>query len=253
MNTNRENSTPSIVVSGLFQQYGKNKVIEDLDCSIPQARVVGLLGPNGAGKTTLLKTVATLLTPKAGHLDVLGYDLRRKEDVKQLRRHLGYLPQNFTVDTTFTVQQYVEYSLWMREVPKKDIVRLATQAIENVGLVEVSDRKISKLSGGMRQRAGIAAATANAPQLILLDEPTVGLDPAQRAEFRNSLGNFPLSTIILSTHLIEDISAAADYLLVMNKGKITYSGSSKILNQGSDRSLEALEARYLQLLAPADH
>lgn len=240
---------PAITLSHLTQGYRRTTVIDNLTCEIPPARIIGLLGPNGAGKTTLIRTLATILPPRSGTITVFGTPTTGRGNLAAVRSQLGYLPQHVTADPTLTVRDYVEYCLWMRTIPTADIARYAHDAITAVNLTDSARTRIGKLSGGMRQRAAIAAATAGNPRFILLDEPTAGLDPAQRAEFRAYLTTLTASTIIISTHLIEDVMASADHLLVMNNGRITYNGAPDVLAPDpNDRSLTTLEAHYLTLL-----
>lgn len=236
-----------INATGLTQKYGKQTVFSNLDIQIPSGKVTGLLGPNGAGKTTLLKTVTGILPAIAGEVAILGYRMSDRRSRRAALTHTSFLPQNFSADPALTIREFVEYNLWMRTFPKALTEQAAQVAIERVNLTDVSHKKLRTLSGGMRQRAGIAAAIAGEPELIILDEPTAGLDPAQRLEFRQLLSHLP-STILLSTHLVEDIESAAEHLVVLSEGRIVYSGSSSVLVRGGDRSVQSLEQRYIELL-----
>lgn len=236
-----------IKVSGLTQGYGNREVLKDFSLDVPDRSIVALAGPNGAGKTTLMRTIATLLKPKAGSIVVLGHDIAAKQGRNELRRNLGYLPQDFTADNKLTVKEYVEYSLWMRGFSKIKIEAASEVAIDRVGLSQTKHVKLRELSGGMRQRAGIAAATAGDPDLLILDEPTSGLDPEQRSQFREVLRSLDSRLVLISTHLIEDAASLADYLVVISDGNLAYAGSADILREG-DRSIEALERIYVNLM-----
>lgn len=235
----------TIKACNLVQGYGKRKVLHSLSFELNGPGVIGLLGPNGAGKSTLIKTLITQLKPRGGDLAVFGIDVHDKRAVRDLRRSIGYLPQNHRADMRFTVQEFVEYALWMREFDDAKLSQAAEEAIDQVGLVHECQTKLSALSGGMYQRAGIAAAIAGRPPLLVLDEPTAGLDPKQRSQFRDMLRSLTDSLCILSTHLVEDVHVLADDLMVINKGNVTYCGPSTFPESSS---IEELEAHYENLL-----
>ncbi|MDD7385317.1 MAG: ATP-binding cassette domain-containing protein [Actinomycetaceae bacterium] len=237
----------AIEVEGLSQRYGKNVVLDGLSFSIPRGGVSGLLGPNGAGKTTLLHTLTGILQPAAGSIRMMGQPMEGRGARRKVLANLSFLPQDFSADPWLTVQEFVEYNLWMRTFPKDQTVDAATQAIERVGLTGDAKKKIKELSGGMRQRAGIAAAIAGEPRIIILDEPTAGLDPEQRSQFRDILRQLD-STVLLSTHLIEDVESVATHLLVLSDGRIVHDGSPDVLVRNGDRSVQALEQQYIALL-----
>lgn len=236
-----------IRVRNLAQGYGRHEVIADLSFAVPSGAIVGLLGPNGAGKTTLIRTVATLMPPRDGSLELAGRDVTTRAGIKAARAHLGYLPQGFTADGSLSVRDFVGYNLWMRGLATDRMDECIGEALALVEMDQDARRRISSLSGGMRQRAGIAAAVAGEPEVILLDEPTAGLDPAQRSTFRRMLRSLKGSTVLLSTHLVEDVVSLADQLLVMESGKLVYDGSTSALTSAGE-SVDALEERYIHLL-----
>lgn len=235
----------AITANDLSQGYGRREVLQGLTFSLHGPGIVGLLGPNGAGKSTLIKTLTTQFTPRGGTLCVFNTDVKDRAAVRTLRREIGYLPQNHQADMSFTAHEYVSYALWMREFDDERISQTASGALEAVGLEQESHTKLSKFSGGMFQRVGIAAAIAGAPKLIVLDEPTSGLDPQQRTQFRHLLRSLTGSLRVLSTHLVEDVHVLADRLLVLNDGKITYHGASRFPESAS---IEDLEKYYASLL-----
>lgn len=238
---------PGIEVEGLVQGYGKNTVLDGLNMRLPGRGVVGLVGPNGAGKTTLIRTIATLMAPRAGTVTIGGHRADSREGIDRIRRRLGYLPQGFTADDSLTVTDFVRYCLWMRGAD--DTAEPAATAIDKVGLAGAATKRLRELSGGMRQRAGLAAAIAGDPSLIILDEPTAGLDPSQRSAFRKIMRTLGDSLVLFSTHLIEDIHSLATDLVVMGEGAIKYHGHPSVLAPTGDASIDALEAAYHRLVA----
>ena len=260
---------PAFSCTGITAGYRRKEVLHGLDFEIPARSITSLLGPNGAGKSTLLRILATIASPSSGEVRMGGLNPALRSERNDIRRNLGFLPQNFSVDERMTVQEFVLYCLWMREYPASQRAEAAERAIASVGLESDSGTRIKELSGGMRQRAGIAASIAGIPQFIILDEPTAGLDPEQRYEFRQllsrlrGLDNSPTillstdrkstrldnsPTILLSTHLVEDVASCADHILVLAEGTIRHSGPAQALTDSSDRSIDALESTYRRLL-----
>jgi ABC-type multidrug transport system ATPase subunit len=213
-----------IQAEGLKVRAGRTMAVDGLDLSLGTG-VHGLLGPNGAGKTTLIRSLATVLKPAAGKLTLLGSPAG-SGDQRALRRKIGYLPQNFGYYKRFTVREFVEYLAWLKEMSKKDIPAAVQWAIERVGLADRADDKLKALSGGMVRRAGIAQAIVNDPDILLLDEPTAGLDPAQRVRFRELIGELGQdSCVLVSTHLVEDVAAACDDVVLFAAGKLVFQGT----------------------------
>ncbi|MEU8349364.1 ABC transporter ATP-binding protein [Streptomyces sp. NPDC048845] len=186
----------------------------------------GLLGPNGAGKTTLIRALATVLRPAAGELELFGTSVSGVGDQRAVRRRIGYLPQEFGYYKRFTVREFVEYMAWLKEVPGSDIPGAVQRAVERVGLADRADERMKALSGGMVRRAGIAQAIVNDPAVLLLDEPTAGLDPAQRMRFRELLQELGRDTcVVVSTHLVEDVAAACSDVLLLAAGRLVFQGT----------------------------
>lgn len=213
-----------IEAKGLAQGYGRKLVFSGLRLSLGVG-TVGLLGPNGAGKTTLLRTLATIIPPRQGTLRIDGRMIRRAAEVREARRRIGYLPQHFAYFPGFTVYEFVRYCAWLREVPEATAHEETERAIAAVNLTAQSGRKLRSLSGGMLRRCGIAQAIVGHPRVVLLDEPTVGLDPEQRLEFREIVRSLTDATVVLSTHLVEDVAAVCDRVLVMQGGEIRFDGT----------------------------
>lgn len=218
-----------IQATGLKVRVGRNRMaVDGLDLSLGTG-VHGLLGPNGAGKTTLIRTLATVLRPTEGALELLGESAGGTAGtaaLRALRRRIGYLPQEFGYYRRFTVREFVEYMAWLKEVPKADIPAAVQRAVERVGLADRADERMKALSGGMVRRVGIAQAIVNDPTILLLDEPTVGLDPAQRLRFRELLQELGTDTCVLvSTHLVEDVAAACTDVVLVAEGRLVFQGT----------------------------
>lgn len=209
----------------LEQGYGGRTVLARLSIRFEEG-VCGLLGPNGAGKTTLLKTLATIIPPQGGVLEVQGRAIDSDRAARQARRDIGYLPQDFGYTPGFTVFEFVRYCAWLREVPRVAATEAALRIIEQVGLADRAKSPMKSLSGGMLRRAGIASALVAEPRVLLLDEPTVGLDPEQRYEFRDLIRRLEGVTVILSTHLVEDVSVLCGEVVVLDEGRVRYQGST---------------------------
>jgi ABC-type multidrug transport system ATPase subunit len=214
--------------------------------------VHGLLGPNGAGKTTLMRALATVVKPAGGSLTLLGQMVDGRADLRQVRRELGYLPQQFGFYPRFTVREFVEYMAWLKEMPRAAVPEAVQRAIDRVGLTSRADSRLKTLSGGMLRRAGIAQAIVNDPQVLLLDEPTVGLDPEQRLEFRTLLRDLGVdSCVVVSTHLVEDVMAACTDVVMISAGRLVYQGTPDGLiaeGEQSDAGDSPAERGYSALL-----
>jgi ABC-type multidrug transport system ATPase subunit len=243
----------SVDVSGLSQSFGRTVVLGEIDLSIGPG-VFGLLGPNGAGKTTLLRTLATILRPKHGQLRLLGWNPTVEKERRELRRHLGYLPQQLGYYPNFTVFEFVEYFALLKEMPAGDVRPAVARAIQRVGLQAQARSKLKTLSGGMLRRVGIAQAIVNDPGLLLLDEPTAGLDPEQRVTFRTLLREFgTTSIVIVSTHLIEDVAAACTEVGLLDQGRLVFRGRPdelSVLGEGGAGD-SPLERGYSRVLSEA--
>jgi ABC-type multidrug transport system ATPase subunit len=215
----------NVEVSGLTHSFGSTQVLKGIDLEIGNG-VFGLLGPNGAGKTTLLRTLATAMRPGGGTLRLLGHDPSDHAERRAFRRRLGYLPQQFGYYRNFTVWEFVEYFALLKEVPTAEINEKVARAIGRAGLEDRARKKLKTLSGGMLRRVGIAQAIVNEPALLLLDEPTAGLDPEQRVSFRQLIREMgEHGTVIVSTHLVEDVGAACSEVAVMDEGRVVFRGT----------------------------
>jgi ABC-2 type transport system ATP-binding protein len=216
-----------IEIKGLTKTYpGKVQALRGVDLSIG-AGMFGLLGPNGAGKTTLMRIIAGLLRPSAGSVTVFGNDMATAAGKQAAKAILGYLPQDLGLYPNLTAREFLDYVAILKGMTdgnqrKKQIAEL----LDVVRLVDVADRRLKTYSGGMRRRVGIAQALLGDPRLIIVDEPTTGLDPEERIRLRNFLGEIARRcTIILSTHIIEDISASCHQMAVIAQGRVLFAGS----------------------------
>ena len=213
-------------IDGVRKRYGGVAALADLDLELGPG-ITGLLGPNGAGKTTLIRILATLLAPSAGEVRVNGWRAADAGDRVEIRRRLGYLPQDLGLYPRFTVFEFVDYLAILKELrDPAERHRKVQAALDAVDLGRVARKRISKLSGGMRRRVGIAQAIVADPELLLLDEPTTGLDLEQRAQFRELVtGIGERRTVLLSTHLVEDIAAVCSAVIVLRAGRVLFSGT----------------------------
>jgi len=202
-----------------------NHAVKDLNLDINPG-MFGLLGPNGAGKSSLMKILFALMKPSTGQVLIDGMDIQKHR--KKLRSYLGYLPQDFRFFTRLKTWEFLDYagSLAGMKNRKKRLVAV-DELLEKVGLMEARDRKANKLSGGMKRRLGIAQALIGDPKIIVVDEPTTGLDPDERIRFRNILSDLSQRDviIILSTHIVGDISSTCQDMALLNKGAMVFSGS----------------------------
>ncbi len=210
----------------LVKAYGSKRALDGVSLTAG-AGVTGLLGPNGAGKTTLLRAVATVLAPDAGRLRLLGRDPADARERVEIRRRLGYLPQEPGFHRSFTAFEMVDYVAILKEHTDRrarhDEVR---RVLELVGLADVSGKKVRALSGGMRRRLGLAQALLGDPELLVLDEPTAGLDPEQRMNFRDLMSRAGEDrAVVLSTHQTEDVAALCSHVVVVDAGRTLFTGS----------------------------
>jgi len=241
-----------IEATGLQVRAGRTRMAVDrLDLKLGTG-VHGLLGPNGAGKTTLIRALATVLRPAGGTLHLLGESVGGRGEHRALRRRIGYLPQEFGYYKRFRVREFIEYMAWLKEVPKAEIPGAVQRAVERVGLADRADDRMKTLSGGMVRRVGIAQAIVNDPSILLLDEPTVGLDPAQRLRFRELLQELGTDTCVLvSTHLVEDVAAACTDVVLFAEGRLVFQGlPDELASMGGPEDLgdSPLERGYSALL-----
>lgn len=205
------------------------QALSDIDLVIENG-MFGLLGPNGAGKSSLMRILVTLMKPSSGKVLMDGYDIIR--DRKEIRKMLGYLPQDFRFFSKLRTWEFLDYAAGLAGMKSKTIRRQKVDEwLDRVGLFDARDRQANKLSGGMKRRLGIAQALINDPKIIIVDEPTTGLDPEERIRFRNILSELSQRDIIiiLSTHIVGDISSVCRDLVLLDDGKVLFHGSPEAL------------------------
>jgi ABC-2 type transport system ATP-binding protein len=221
---------PTIELTGVTKRYRGTTALEGVDLAL-RPGITGLLGPNGAGKTTLLRILATVLAPDAGDVRLLGRVPDAPDVLADIRRRLGYLPQEMGFPRSFTGFAFVDYMAvlkeWTSAGPRHEEVR---RVLALVDLDDVATKRIRALSGGQRRRVGLAQALLGSPDLLLLDEPTTGVDPEQRVSLRQVLSTAgEHSTIVLSTHQTEDVAALCDRVVVLDHGRILFDGAVRDL------------------------
>lgn len=215
----------TVRIDGLQKNYRKFQALKDVHLQIDKG-LFGLLGPNGAGKTTLMKILSTILPFKDGEVTIYDFDLLKEGD--KVREILGYLPQDFHAPGQFTGREFLHYVSSMKGViDKQDRKTQVEKVLDEVNLLTHADKKIKSYSGGMKRRLGIAQALLGHPKLIILDEPTAGLDPSERIRFRNVIEKLSKDySIILSTHIISDIESSCEKLAVLNNGQLLFQGTT---------------------------
>ncbi|MDT2659111.1 ABC transporter ATP-binding protein [Enterococcus hulanensis] len=240
-------------IENLTKQY-KNKIaLDNLTVEFPKG-VTGLLGPNGAGKSTLMRILSTVDTPSKGSVTFNGNDITKHPN--DLRRVLGYLPQDFGVYPNMSASEFLEYMAAMKGLSMKSAKVRINELLDILNLTSAGKRHLGGFSGGMKQRVGIAQALLNDPKILIVDEPTVGLDPDERIRFRNLLASLAADrTIILSTHIVSDIESIAPNLVVMKEGRLIAAASpEKLMTQAHGKvwnaivdvnELEALQQKYI--------
>lgn len=209
-----------IVVKDVSKQYGDFTALQNVDLEFGNG-LYGLLAPNGAGKTTLIKMLATLISPTKGEIFYNGKNINDMDD--QYRERLGYLPQQFGYYKNYSPKQYLLYLAALKGIGKKEALNKIDELLEKVALSDVVNKKMKKFSGGMIQRVGIAQALLNDPEILILDEPTAGLDPKERARFRHLLTDLARDRlVIISTHIVSDIESIANEIIMIRNKQLLY-------------------------------
>ncbi|UKN00949.1 gliding motility-associated ABC transporter ATP-binding subunit GldA [Paracrocinitomix mangrovi] len=207
----------SIEVKNTFKYYGEQAALNDVSFSIKSGEIVGFLGPNGAGKSTMMKIITCFIPKSAGEVKVCGLDV--EEDGIEVRKKVGYLPEHNPLYLDMYVKEYLHFVAGIYKVSNKK--EKVEEMIKMVGLVKEQNKKIGALSKGYRQRVGLAAAIIHDPEVLILDEPTTGLDPNQLAEIRQLISDIgKTKTVMLSTHIMQEVEAICDRVIIINEGKI---------------------------------
>jgi ABC-type multidrug transport system ATPase subunit len=222
-----------IKLENISKEYKNVKALDNINLAINSPAMIGFVGPNGAGKSTLMKMLVGQLLPTSGNIIVDGVRLNKNE--KNLKERLGYLPQDFGLYEELTVEEFLDYMACLKGI-NKNKRKSINRVISLTSLEEKRKFKIKTLSGGQKQRVGIAQAILNNPELLIVDEPTVGLDPEERIKFRNLFSEGSKEKIvILSTHIIEDVESICNSIIVLNKGKILFAGEpSELVKEALD-------------------
>ena len=221
-------STALVAVENLSRYYQKNCAIDQLSFSLQPGEVLGFLGPNGAGKSTTMQVITGNLAPSEGRVIINGFDII--ESPRQAKQQMGYLPEHPPIYREATVDEYLKYCARLRRVEHGSIANAMEQSKSHCGLNEVEHRLIANLSKGYQQRVGIAQAIIHNPAVVILDEPTVGLDPIQIREIRSLIKTLGAErSVILSTHILSEVQASCDRVLIIREGKLIYSASIETL------------------------
>ena len=229
-------STALIRVENLSRFYQNYRAINQLSFTLNAGEVLGFLGPNGAGKSTTMQIITGNLAPSEGQVSINGFDII--ESPRDAKAQIGYLPEHPPVYRDASVDEYLKYCAQLRRVSRDEIAQAITNVKQSCGLEEVGHRLIGNLSKGFQQRVGIAQAIIHNPPVVILDEPTVGLDPIQIREIRSlikSLGE--KRSVILSTHILSEVQATCDRVQIIRQGELIYNASIEMLNRGKDSSL----------------
>ena len=228
-----------IVIDNLSKRYGKKEAIKNLSLKIPSG-MYGLLGRNGAGKTSLMRILAALSVPTNGDIWLNGVSMK---ETAKIREMVGYLPQDFSMYRSMTVLGAMDYLGLLSDIPKEIRKERIDELLEKVNLKDNARTKIKALSGGMKRRLGIAQALLHNPQILIVDEPTTGLDPEERIRFRNLLSDFADDRIVLlSTHIASDIESICDGVAVLNDGRLLFHGSTEELIRRADGKIYLITA-----------
>ena len=246
-----------VQVENLSRFYQNNRAISHLSFSLKAGEVLGFLGPNGAGKSTTMQVISGNLAPSEGEVSIAGHDIL--EAPKAAKRHLGYLPEHPPVYRDASVDEYLRYCARLHRIARGQVLASVDRVKQLCGLEDVGRRLIGNLSKGYQQRVGIAQAIVHEPQVVILDEPTVGLDPIQIREIRELIRTLGSQhSVILSTHILSEVQTTCDRVQIIRAGELIYSASTESLNQGHESSVKIalrnpVPPDELSCLAGVDH
>ncbi|MEA3398603.1 MAG: ATP-binding cassette domain-containing protein [Patescibacteria group bacterium] len=236
-----------IEIKNLSKKFGNNTVLDDISFSVKTGEVLGFLGPNGAGKSTTMKIITSFWTPSSGEIKVDGKDIM--ENSIASRKKIGYLPETVPLYEDMRVFEYLRFVAEIRGIGRGEIKKRLSEVVEDCGLKKVVRQPIDELSKGFRQRVGLAQAIIHNPEILILDEPTTGLDPNQIAEIRNLIKKLGKEkTVIFSTHILSEVSATCDRVVIINNGKIVSEGKPDELAAKAGSK----EIIYVKIKGPKD-
>lgn len=226
-----------IEITHLTKKYGKHVVVDDLSLTVEKGKIYGFLGPNGAGKTTTMNMITGYLGATSGEIKINGFDILKQP--QEAKKSIGYLPELPPLYMDMTVKEYMEFAAELKQISKSSRKADVEKAMEITGITGMKDRLIRNLSKGYKQRVGMAQAVLGFPQVIILDEPTVGLDPKQMIEVRELIKKLGEEhTIILSSHILSEISAVCDHIFIISKGKLVASDTTESLTARMQSGME---------------
>jgi len=233
-----------IEVRGLTKKYGTFTAVDDISFTVEKGQILGFLGPNGAGKTTTMRILTGYLPPTSGTALVAGYDVQ--EQSMEVRRRIGYLPESPPLYNDMTVREYVDFCAALKGVPRNKRAEAVSATLEQCGLEDRVNQLIGTLSKGYRQRTGLAQALVHDPEVLILDEPTIGLDPAQIIQIRELIkGLAGNHTVILSTHILPEVSVTCQAVAIIHQGKLCAADSLENLTRVHGESLEEIFLRVI--------
>lgn len=238
----------SIDIKGLEKRFNEKTIaLNNINLNIGKG-IFGLLGKNGSGKTTLMRIITTLMEPTKGNINILGLEYNKK-NYEKIKKNIGYLPQEFGFYRDFTVLEIMNYLSILNNIDnsvKKDKIK---KILNNVGMYDCRDKKYKQLSGGMKKRVGLAQAMLNEPKILIVDEPTAGVDPQERIKIRNLLNEYSQNnTVLFSTHIVEDIESTCNNLAILNEGNLVFNGDLKTLLDLAKVSCGSVLLKILKLL-----
>lgn len=229
-----------IKISDLSKSFNSVRALKEVNLNIKQG-MFGLLGRNGAGKTTLMRILATLLNKTEGDINICGIDISKQSEIRKI---IGYLPQDFSMYPGLSVNDAMDYLGVLSGIPKEQRKRIIPELLDKVNLLSYKKVKVKALSGGMKRRLGIAQAIMNNPKILIVDEPTAGLDPEERIRFRNLLSEMAKERIvILSTHIAGDIESTCENIAILEKGAVIYKGTVKELTEKAEGKVFSMKVK----------
>ncbi|MFH1891003.1 MAG: ATP-binding cassette domain-containing protein [Candidatus Kuenenbacteria bacterium] len=223
-----------ISIKNLSKSFGNNEVLKGLDFDIKRGEIVGLLGPNGAGKTTAMRILTGYLSANEGEIKIDGKDINKEKNLEEIKKKMGYLAEDNPLYPEMLVEEYLDTIAELRQIKAKERQKEIKKAVVKTGIEEVYYKQISDLSKGFKQRVGLAAAIIGDPEILILDEPTEGLDPNQRIDIRNLIKNLgDQKTVIISSHVLQEVENTCQRIIILNQGKIAADGKTREIIDGA--------------------